>query len=185
MHDAAHDTPAIADTARWLEQVVIGHNLCPFAQREWVRKSVRLISAEASPPESLIMHMLDECAWLDEHPDTETTLMVLEQGAEDFESYLFLVEAAEHTLAARGYEGIYQVASFHPEYCFAGEPPGDASNYTNRSPWPLLHLLREDSLERALAQWESPDDIYQRNIAYTREKGAAFWQALMAGCRSR
>ena len=109
----------------------------------------------------------------------ETTLIMLPQGFEDFYDYLDLVDLAEALLVEQGYEGIYQLATFHPNYRFANAPVHDPANFTNRSPYPTLHLIREASIERVLEHYEDPEDIPERNIALAREKGYETFQKIM------
>lgn len=167
------DATCIRRTRRWVEEVIVAHNFCPFAAREVARNSIRY----AVNPESRLADTLEvlvgECETLDCDPAVETTLLICPQGFEVFEDYLDLVELADALLVEQGYEGTYQLASFHPDYRFADAPPDDAANYTNRSPYPMLHILREDSLERAIAAHPDPEGIPGRNIRYAREQGLA------------
>lgn len=172
----------IAATVDWIESVVVGHNFCPFAKRELRRNAVRYALAEGGA-EAALAALLDECRHLDADAGTETTLLILPDGFDDFEDYLDLTAMAEDLLAGHGYEGVYQIASFHPEYRFADADADDAANYTNRSPYPMWHLLREDSLSRAIDAYPDVDAIPDANIAKARTLGAAHWQALLAACR--
>ncbi|GAB2993943.1 DUF1415 domain-containing protein [Arenimonas maotaiensis] len=171
-----------AATADWIETVVVGHNFCPFAKRELRRKAVRYAVAEGDA-ETLLAALLAECRHLDADAGTETALLILAAGADDFEDYLDLTAMAEDLLAEHGYEGVYQVASFHPEYRFADADSDDAANYTNRSPYPMWHLLREDSLSAAIDAYPDVDAIPENNIAKARTLGAAHWQALLEALR--
>lgn len=173
----------VDQTRNWIHKVVVGLNLCPFAAREMKRGSVRYRVVEGSQPEMPLEAFLEECHHLDENPATETSLLIFADAFEGFEDYLDLVEAAEQLLELEGYEGVYQVASFHPDYQFAGAPADDAANYTNRSPYPMLHLLREESIEKALEHYAGdPDDIPERNIRFTREKGLPYMKMLRDSC---
>jgi hypothetical protein len=178
---SATDTPQsiIARTRQWIETVVIGMNLCPFAKRELRRGTVRFIVSPESDMESVLLQLIDECTHLDVDDGTQTTLLILPEGFADFDDYLDLVGLAEELLADRGYEGVYQVASFHPDYRFADADADDPANYTNRSPYPLLHLLREDGLEAAIASHPDPDSIPENNIAKARAFGTDYWLKLM------
>ncbi len=169
---------AIADCQRWVEQVVVAHNFCPFAKRELRRNAVRFVSDASADTHMALEHLLQECTFLDSHAETETTLLVLSQGFEDFMDYLALTALAEDALALHGYEGVYQVASFHPAYCFADSGNDDAANFTNRSPWPMLHLLRESSLDTAVDSYPDVDAIPERNIQKARALGLAYWKNL-------
>ncbi len=158
-------------TKNWLEQIVIKHNFCPFAQRELLRDSIRYSINEASNTEDTLHHLVDEFLFLDQHPEIETTLFIIPEGFNNFDDFLDLVEIANALLEEQHYSGIYQLANFHPDYCFHGSDEDDPANYTNRSPYPTLHLIREKSLECALANHSDPEGIPERNIAYARELG--------------
>lgn len=164
-------TPACAACRTWVERFVIAHNICPFARREFVNETIRFVEVGAARWEPALEAMIDECRRLDTTPGIETTLMVLRPGLESFDDYLDFLDVAEALLVEQGYEGIYQLASFHPDYCFDDAEADDPANYTNRSPWPMLHLLREAELERALAQYAEPEAIPERNIEHLRHLG--------------
>lgn len=170
----------IAKVRQWLQEVVIGNNFCPFAQREFDAGRVRYRVFEGRKSKGAIAALLDELHFLDEHDEIETTLLILADGWRDFYDYLALLDTAQQALENAGREGIYQLASFHPDYVFADEAVDDASNYTNRSPLPLLHLLRESSIERAIASDPNVDQIPERNKQLARAKGATFWRGLLA-----
>jgi hypothetical protein len=161
----------LAATRAWVESFVVGHNVCPFAGREIVQQTVRFVGLAASDPVEAMHGLIDECRRLDNEPEIETTLIVLTEGVDDFDDYLDLLGLAEALLEDRGYEGVYQLASFHPDYCFDGAEEDDAANYTNRSPWPVFHLLREESIERALAHYPDPENIPERNQQRMQEIG--------------
>jgi hypothetical protein len=169
-------------TRNWLEHLVIGFNFCPFARRVWLQNKVAYRVCVSEDWEMLLQQLVAACRELDQQPDLETTLLVLPQGVDDFEAYLELLDLAEVLLENLGYTGIYQLASFHPRYVFGGSQAQDPSNYTNRSPYPMLHLLREESIERALEHYEDPEGIPARNIALANSKPLATWQALLAAC---
>lgn len=178
----SHDALTAA-TAEWIESVVVGHNFCPFAKRELRRKAVRYAVADGDA-EAMLAGLLAECRHLDADAGTETTLLILPDGVDDFEDYLDLTAMGEDLLAAHGYEGVYQVASFHPDYRFADANDDDAANYTNRSPYPMWHLLREDSLSRAIDTYPDVDAIPETNIAKARAQGPAYWRTLLAKYRA-
>jgi hypothetical protein len=176
---ATHDP--IADTRRWLERAVIGLNLCPFAKAVYVKQQVRFVLSEARDPQALLGQLRDELEWL-HHADpqqTDTTLIVHPHALTDFLDYNDFLDAADGLVAELGLEGELQVASFHPDYRFAGTGHDDIGNCTNRSPWPTLHLLREASVERAVAAFPDPDAIVERNIATLEQLGHEGWQRLM------
>ncbi len=174
------DAAPIAKVRRWLQDVVIDYNFCPFAQREFDAGRLRYCVFEGRKSKGAIAALLDELDFLAEHDDIETTLLILADGWRDFYDYLTLLDTAQQALEDTGYEGIYQLASFHPDYVFADEVVDDASNYTNRSPLPLLHLLRESSIERAIASAPNIDQIPERNKQVARARGEVFWRELLA-----
>lgn len=173
---------AISQTKKWINDVVIGCNFCPFAAREVKQDKVHYRVLDEAPTEEVMAVFLEECKRLDENPGIETTLLVLLNSFEDFDEYLDLVSAAEKAVEKNDYEGVYQVASFHPGYCFEGADETDAANYTNRSPYPMLHLLREESIEKALERFPDPESIPERNIDFARTKGLHYMEALRAAC---
>ncbi|MDX5376390.1 MAG: DUF1415 domain-containing protein [Halomonas sp.] len=164
-------TPACTATRAWVERFVVAHNVCPFARRELVNDTVRFVEVSAKEWEPALEALIDECRRLDATPGIETTLMVLRPGLEDFDDYLDFLAVAEALLVEQGYEGVFQLASFHPDYCFEGAATDDPGNFTNRSPWPMLHLLREAGLERALSHYPDPEAIPERNVEAMRQLG--------------
>ncbi|WP_404296417.1 DUF1415 domain-containing protein [Halomonas sp.] len=172
---------ALTATRAWVETFVVAHNVCPFAGREVARDTIRYVTVDATDWERALLALVAECERLDETPTIETTLLVLTEGLEEFDDYLDFLAIAEALLAQQGFEGTYQLASFHPDYCFEGAEQNDAANFTNRSPFPMLHLLREAGLEEALEQYPNPEAIPERNVAAMRELGsAALDDALLA-----
>lgn len=172
----------IIQTKKWITDVVIGCNFCPFATREVKKNSIHYEVATAETSEESLQALLLECERLDENENIETSFLIFPLSFTDFHDYLDLVSKAEKLLAKKGYEGVYQVASFHPWYCFAGSDEDDAANYTNRSPYPMLHLLREESMEKALENFSEPESIPEKNIAFAREKGTAWMKMLLEKC---
>jgi hypothetical protein len=172
----------IGQTKKWINDVVIGCNFCPFAAREVKQDKVRYRVLQEKTENAITEILLEEAKLLDKEAGIETTLLILSGCFEDFDEYLDMVTVAEKILQRNQYEGIYQLASFHPDYCFAGADETDAANYTNRSPYPMLHLLREESIEKALERFPDPESIPERNINWAREKGLAYMQALRAAC---
>jgi len=173
---------AIEQTQAWVESVVVGLNLCPFAGREVERGSVHYTDLPAVDMEDALLTLMLECDRLDQDPDIETSLLIFSKGFWQFDVFLDLLELAGQLLIDRGYEGVYQLASFHPEYCFEGRGEDDPANYTNRAPYPTLHLIREASLARALASYPNPEEIPERNIAMTRDLGLQKMHALLMAC---
>lgn len=172
----------IQQTKKWITDVVIGCNFCPFAAKEIKQNTVHYEIEYSERSENCLQAFLMECLRLDDHAAIETSFLVLPNAVPQFDNYLDLVADAERILKQKGYEGIYQVASFHPLYRFADAPGNDAANYTNRSVYPMLHLLREESIERALKKYTEPGQIPERNIRFAREKGLAYMQMLRDAC---
>jgi hypothetical protein len=172
----------IAHTENWVKQVIVKYNICPFARQEVERGSIRYTVVEQSEMEDVLLELIKECQYLDVNKDTETTLFIIPYAFQSFDDFLDLVDLANDLLFDQGLEGIYQLANFHPDYCFAGEPLRDPANYTNRSPYPCLHIIRESSMEYALENHPDPDGIPQRNIKFCRKKGGEFFANLLAGC---
>ncbi|WP_129138875.1 DUF1415 domain-containing protein [Modicisalibacter coralii] len=176
------DTAAIAATRAWVERFVVAHHLCPFAAPEVRRERVRYATVSAEAIEPALRTLIDECRRLDEDPAIETTLLILTRGMASFDDYLDLLALAEALLEAEGYAGVYQLASFHPDYQFAQADADDPANATNRSPWPMLHLLREASLSRVLESYPDPGAIPERNVAAMRRLGLARVTAERLAC---
>jgi len=172
----------IAQTKKWLENVVVGCNFCPFAAREVKRESIRYRVEESAELKVCLETFIMECAMLDEDAAIETTLIIFPNAFPKFNDYLDAVALAEKLLRLHKYEGVYQVASFHPLYRFSKTPAADAANYTNRSLYPMLHLLREESIEKALLNYPNPEQIPDRNTGFAREKGAAYMKMLRDSC---
>ena len=178
-----HTTASIiAQTKKWITQVVIGCNFCPFASREVKQNTVHYQVEPASELSECLESFLQECIRLDNEEAIETTLVIFPNAFQSFDDYLDLVGQAEKLILKKGYEGIYQVASFHPLYRFADSPEDDAANYTNRSIYPMLHLLREKSIEQALQRYPDPEQIPVRNIQFAREKGPVYMKMLRDAC---
>ncbi len=176
--------PYITATEAWLTSIVIAHNICPFAKREQERGSIRFSVDHNTDMEACLMTVMQECERLDTDTDIETTLLIYANAFSGFDDYLDFLAIAETLLCEQGYEGIYQLASFHPDYCFEGASLDDPSNYTNRAPYPMLHLLRETSIERAVSSHPDVESIPQHNIELTRKLGLAKLQTLLAACYS-
>lgn len=176
------DDRVIAEVRRWVESVVVGLNLCPFANRELVKNRVRFSVTEATTEEQLLTVLEAELELLSKDASIETTLLVHPKVLADFYDYNQFLNYADGLLVQMKLEGVYQVASFHPNYQFGGTDPEDAENYTNRSPYPLLHLIREESLERAIADFPDADQIPAQNIERMNSLGRDKLQALLHAC---
>ena len=172
----------INQTKKWLSRVIIDHTLCPFAKREYDNNRIHYEVIETTDLQSQLEQIIMQCSAMDNDVDRETSLLILPLGLSNFEDYLDVLEIASALLEKQGYEGIYQLASFHPRYCFATAAPDDASNYTNRSPYPMLHILREASVETALKNFPNPENVPDRNIQLTKGLGLAVMKKLLADC---
>lgn len=172
----------IRATERWVTDVVIGLNLCPFAKREWLQNKVRLTVTDADSPESLLEDLVVEMALLNRRPGIETSLLIhpnLLTGFDDYNQFLDFVDA---TIEQMSLSGVYQIASFHPEYRFAGSAAEDVENYTNRSPYPMLHILRESSMVSAVDLHPDTSGIPVSNIKLLRKLGVEHMRALLHSC---
>lgn len=172
-------------TDNWVKKVIMKYNICPFARREVERGSIRYHVVEQTKVKLVLKALLEECQYLDIHPAAETTLFILPRGFEGFYTFLNLVDLANGALIENQYEGVYQLATFHPDYCFDGEPQDDPANFTNRAPYPTLHIIRETSMELALASYTDPESIPERNIAFCQRKGSDFFVKLLAECMGK
>jgi hypothetical protein len=173
---------AIAATRHWLERAVIGLNLCPFAKAVHLKQQIRWVESPAVDAAGLLEDLVDELQHLaaSDAATIETTLLIHPQVLKAFLDFNDFLDVADAAVRRLGLEGVIQVASFHPDYQFAGTAPDDVENLTNRSPYPMLHLLREDSIAKAVAAFPDAATIYERNIETVRRLGAEGWRALMS-----
>jgi uncharacterized protein len=171
----------IADTRHWLEVAVIGLNLCPFAKAPYAKNKIRFVVSAATDEDALLHTLSDELALLETTPidEIETTLIIHPHVLKDFFDYNDFLSKAEGLLTERALDGEIQIASFHPEYQFSGTQSDDPTNNTNRSPYPMMHLLREDSIDRALESDQTAEAVIERNTNTMRELGGNGWQTLM------
>ena len=177
------DDTVLADTRRWIEKAVIGLNLCPFAKAVYVKNQVRIVVSRARHLDAFLDELDSELDLLVNTPaeEIDTTLLVHPTLFPDFFVFNDFMNVVDDVVLEHELEGIVQVASFHPQFQFEGVPPDDISNATNRAPYPVLHLLREESVERAVAtEGGDAEAIVERNIATLRELGAAGLQALLS-----
>ena len=172
----------IEQTKKWITKVVVDCNFCPFAAKEVKQDSISYRIENGTDKAECLQVFLEECTKLDEDENIATTLIIFQNAFTQFDDYLDMVALAEEALEENDYEGIYQVASFHPQYVFGNAPINDAANYTNRSIYPMLHLLREDAIDKALERYPNPDDIPDNNINFAREKGVQYMQMLRDSC---
>lgn len=165
-HDQKKQSLALTQTQQWFDSVVLGLNLCPFAHRPARQQLIRFVVSTAENDNVLLEECVKEIDYLHNTPasECETTLIITPHLLSDFYDYQFFFSEAERKLQQDNWEGVFQLASFHPDYCFAGSEPDDASNLTNRSPFPIIHILREDSLTAVLDHVDNPEDIPEVNI---------------------
>ncbi|HAS6684781.1 TPA: DUF1415 family protein [Vibrio parahaemolyticus] len=152
---------------QWLNDVVIGLNLCPFAAKPQRNKQIKIFVSKATQEEALLEDILLQLIELSttEPEQLETTLVVVPNMLQDFWDYNFCIDWVEGLIKQQDWEGIFQVATFHPDYCFGGAAPEDDENLTNRSPYPIFHLIREESMEKVLKHYPAPESIPDTNIA--------------------
>ena len=178
--DAAEAAAVLTRTQLWVERAVIGLNLCPFAKAVHAKRQIRYSVTGATTGEELLAELAQELTLLDQaDPESlSTTLLVHPAVMTDFLEYNAFLETADDAVQALGLEGVLQVASFHPQYQFADSGPDDIDNYSNRSPFPTLHLLREESIDRAVDAFPSAEAIFGANIRTLRQLGKGGWRAL-------
>lgn len=169
-------------TKKWIDEVVIGCNFCPFAAQVVKQQKVFYKVETATSAAICLESFLTELTRLDEDDSIETSFLILPNAVPAFSDYLDLVSVAEELMKQKGYNGIYQLASFHPLYCFADSTVEDAADYTNRSVYPMLHLLRESSIDKALEHYSKPEDIPPQNINFARAKGIVYMKMLRDSC---
>ena len=175
-------TTACAETLAWVDRAVIGLNLCPFARAVRAKSQLRCVVSDATDPEALLQMFCEEVQRLlaVDASQCETTLLVHPDVLNDFGEYNDFLDVAEAALDSLGCEGVLQLASFHPDYQFAGTESDDVTNATNRSPYPTLHLLREASIDRAVTPYPDAEAIYGRNVETLRGLGQEGWRRLLA-----
>ena len=176
----------LAETRAWVERVVIGLNLCPFAKAPQAKGRVRYVVSEATETQALRRDLLEELRTLADAPadQIETTLLIAPQVLHDFDDYNAFLTDADGAVAELRLRGVIQVASFHPQYRFAGSAPDDLGNATNRSPHPVLHLIREASIARAVLAFPEAAAIFEANLLTLQGLGAAGWAALQQQCHA-
>ncbi len=173
----------ISDTQAWLERAVIGLNLCPFAKSVHVKGLVHYAVSPATTAQELLEDLISELKDLVmvDAKIRDTTLLIAPNCLHDFLEFNDFLARADRALAKLGLGGVLQIASLHPAYQFAGTGAGDITNYTNRSPYPTLHLLREDSIDRAVAAFPDPESIFEVNMKTMEQLGPEGWAALKVG----
>ena len=176
-----HDV--IADTRRWVDRAVIGLNLCPFAKAVQVKGQVHYAVSRAEAAPDLIKDLAVQLQALvnEDAEDRDTTLLMVPHGFDDFLAFNDFLDLADELLVDMELEGVIQVAPFHPKFQFEGTAADDVTNATNRSPYPTLHLLREESIDRAVEAFPEAEAIFEANMQTLNQLGAAGWQALQVG----
>ncbi len=178
-HDAV-----VQQVQAWLQQVVVGLNLCPFAAAPMRRQQIRYRVVSEQGEEAILEALAAELHYLHSQPELETSLLILPDQLSDFADYNQFLDWVDALIAGAGWEGVFQVASFHPDYCFAGAAEDDVENWTNRSPYPLLHLIREDRLEAMLDRYPNADAIPETNMETLRNLSADQRRQLFPHCFS-
>lgn len=175
----------VAETRAWVDRAVIGLNLCPFAKVVQVKNQIRYVVSYATDAEDLRAALCEELHWLaNANPDQlATTLLIHPQVLTDFFDYKQFLKVADAAVKALGYTGVLQVASFHPAYQFSGADVDNVTNATNRSPYPTLHILREESIDRAVAAFPDAAMIYEHNQRTLQMLGTQGWAELQKRCR--
>jgi hypothetical protein len=173
----------IESCKQWVTDVIIGLNFCPFAKPVIESGVVNFSVINERSLEHCLQALIDELNRIHDDDSIETSLLIYPVGFESFDDYLELAGIADDLLVEEGFEGVFQLATFHPDYCFEGQVYDDAANYTNRSPYPILHILREASVGKALESVVNPDKIPNRNIEFAREKGLDVMKALLEDCK--
>jgi hypothetical protein len=181
--DADQEEAAVRDTIAWLERAVIGLNLCPFAKAVHVKRQIHIATTPTDDPAEMLQALGREIDDLlaRSAEERDTTLLVIPAGPADFLAFDAVVARGERLLRKRKLEGVLQLASFHPRFQFADTEADDITNFTNRSPYPTLHLLREDSVARAVEAVPDAALIYERNMETLRRLGLPGWRALLTG----
>lgn len=184
--DSAFDTQVVEDTRRWLQRAVIGLNLCPFAKAVEARQQVRYVVSPAVRAKALLVDLRQELLRLAAADSAlhDTTLLMAAHGFADFLEFNALLQRADQLLVDLELDGVLQIASMHPHYQFADSPADDITHFTNRAPYPTLHLLREASVDRAVAAIPNPEAIFETNKRTLQNLGLAGWVALDVGART-
>lgn len=180
MQEDAHDLVVIEDTRRWVQRAVIGLNLCPFAKSVEVKQQVHYVVSHATKVKALLSELKRELLDLvaTDARTRDTTLLIMPDGFADFMAFNDLLARADQLLEDLELEGVLQIASLHPEYQFEDTEVDDIANFTNRSPYPTLHLLREASIDRAVAAFPNPESIFETNMQTMQNLGREGWVAL-------
>jgi hypothetical protein len=178
--DTDRQNQVIQETQLWLEKAVIGLNLCPFAKSVYLKNQIRYRVSEAETKEVLLQDLISELEFIAKTPTAEvdTTLLIHPKVLDDFFDYNAFLQVADKALRQLGLESVIQIASFHPQYQFADTEADDIENYTNRSPYPILHLLREESVSKAVDSVTDAEAIPEKNIETMKKLGHIGWKKL-------
>ena len=187
MNQMTTSAQIIEQVSCWLETLVIGEGLCPFARQPYQAGRIRFVVSRAEDEETLLIELLRELLYLRETPreEAETSLLILPQMLQDFLDYNDFLDPVDALLEQEQMGGEFQIATMHPNYQFADTDFDDAQNYSNRSPYPILHLLREESLSHALEQFPHPEQIPERNIRHMQSLGSAALQQMLSQCMAK
>jgi hypothetical protein len=171
----------IQQTRHWLEAIVVGLNLCPFAAPVLKQGTLHIEACDAVDEETIFQAILQQLDYIQQNDEqvVATSLLVFSEALQDFDDYLDVLGVANELLSQSQLEGVIQIASFHPQYCFDAVAPDDISNYTNRSPYPMLHFIREAQMSRVLENYPNPEAIPENNMARLRDMGLQQLQALL------
>lgn len=169
----------ISNTQQWLKDIVIKLNFCPFANQPFIQNTIRYRVIAGKSLDEIDHILLEECQYLDSHPETETTLIILADALQQFSAFNTYIKRADRLLFKKKIVSKYQIAHFHPDYEFAQHDKDDSANYTNRSPHPVLHLIRQKSITRALNKHPDANQIPENNIHTAREKGITFFETFL------
>jgi len=172
----------IQQTECWLRSFIIQYNICPFAEKVFLKQQIDICVIDEVDWENCLLALIDQIMVLEATDEIETALLVYPVAVDNFDKYLEFLAIANQLIEDQEHTGKYLLASFHPDYCFEGEDENDASNYTNRSPWPMIHIIRHSSIEKGLQYYKNPEQIPENNIKLTREIGTEFLRKLRARC---
>lgn len=174
----------ISHTRQWVEDIIVGLNFCPFAKKELVNNTIGYYVSTHKKLKLALDELFEQYGLLLNSPEIETSLIIYNEGFKSFEQYLELIDYANEYLMDSVFEGVFQLATFHPDYYFDGTDFDDAENYTNRSPYPTIHIIREASMTRVLSTYKNPENIPENNITLAKEKGSLFFESILNKIKS-
>jgi len=174
----------IIQTKKWIEDIIVGLNFCPFAKKELINNTIYYYLSHQKKIKPTLSEIFEQCAHLLSTATIETSLLIFNEGFKSFEQYLHLVDEANEYLEHSEYYGEIQIASFHPDYYFDGADYDDAENYTNRSPYPVIHLLKEKSLTRVLTTYKNPEQIPEKNMVLAKQKGRQYFEQVLKNIKN-